>query len=85
MDWKPIETAPKGWDKPVLVAYRFRGQMAVCEAYWKDHWYGDKKQPGWMLANCDEEYGDYLDATHWMPLPEPPADQTPDRSPSDSA
>lgn len=61
--WQPIDTAPK--DRSILI---FDGEE-VMEAYWFSSWYGDKKRPGWMPANLDEEYGRYVDATHWMPLP----------------
>ena len=68
-EWKPIESAPKGVMDRILVATT---DGEVYEASWQRDWYGDKRRPGWMIANCDEEYGRYLDATHWMPLPEPP-------------
>lgn len=57
-DWQPIETAPKDGTR-IIVATTGR------------YWY-EKHKDGWMIANCDEEYGMYVEATHWMPLPEPP-------------
>lgn len=68
--WMPIETAPRGLDDRIIVT---DGEW-VGEVYWSDRWYGDRSNPGWMVANCDEEYGRYIDATHWMPLPTPPED-----------
>jgi hypothetical protein len=67
-EWQPIETAPKAWNIRILVCDK---DGWVGEVYWSDSWYTDKSKPGWMIANCDEEYGEYIDATHWMPLPPP--------------
>ena len=67
--WQPIETAPKD-GASILV---WDGKV-VREVSWQDRWYGRTEQPGWMIANCDEEYGYYVEATHWMPLPKPPVD-----------
>ena len=69
--WQPIETAPKDGSPSILVA---DAKGWVKEASWHDAWYGDWSRPGWMIANCDEEYGCYVEATHWMPLPKPPSD-----------
>lgn len=66
--WQPIETAPK--DGTLILLASIDGY--VMEASWFDAWYGDRANPGWMYANLDEEHGSYIDATHWMPLPEPP-------------
>ncbi len=66
--WQPIETAPKDGTSILVVDHG----GTVREAGWWDRWYGDTSNPGWMIANCDEEYGIYVAATHWMPLPPPP-------------
>lgn len=68
-EWQPIETAPK--DGTAILVWD--GKL-VYEAEWWDAWYADSSKPGWMIANCDEEYGFYVKATHWMPLPTPPTD-----------
>jgi hypothetical protein len=78
-DWQPIETAPKG-DNPkdasgpaILVAAKaWLGDplLHVGEAYW----YAGGEC--WMWANLDSEYGDAIYPTHWMPLPEPPQQET---------
>jgi hypothetical protein len=64
--WQPIETAPK--DCSILI---YDGE-SVMEASWWGGYYGDPNKPGWMPANLDEEYGQYVEATHWMPLPPAP-------------
>lgn len=73
MKWLPIESAPKGedgdWRGPNILVCD--AEEWVGEVFWKVRRYGDKKKPGWMIANCDEEHGYYIDATHWMPLPSP--------------
>lgn len=68
-EWMPIETAPKD-GTPILVWGA--GESRAREADWQEDWYGDESKPGWMIANCDEEYGYYVNATHWMHLPSPP-------------
>lgn len=75
MEWRPIETAPKGDDPkeyhgPSIIVCDAKGWVG--EAGWFPSWYNDKDSGGWMIANCDEEYGHYVDATHWMPLPKAP-------------
>lgn len=58
--WQPIETAPR--DGKEVLGYD-RG--VVSGMYWNG------SQWEWtVLAWSDETYG--TDATHWMPLPEPP-------------
>jgi hypothetical protein len=65
MEWQPIETAPKDGTR-ILIA-DFNGE--VFEVSWWDSWYSDESRPGWMPANLDEEYGKYIIAAEWMPLP----------------
>ena len=72
MDWQPIETAPK--DGTGILACDATGWVG--EVSWWRQWYNDENNPGWMIANCDEEYGGYVQATHWMPLPSPPHKET---------
>lgn len=67
--WQPIETAPKEYDHRIIAT---DGEW-VGEVSWQKQWYGDKTKPGWMIANCDEEYGHYIDAILWMPFPAPPS------------
>jgi hypothetical protein len=82
MTWQPIETAPKDNTRIIVYAkgYTKNGVWGgidgpwVGEVFWKDGWYGDKPG-GWMIANCDEEYGCFVVATHWQSLPEPPMDE----------
>lgn len=79
MDWQPIETAPKDGTRIIVYAtdYSESGVHGgidgpwIGEVFWQEGWY-TKKIGGWMIANCDEEYGCFVIASHWMPLPEPP-------------
>lgn len=60
MKWEPIETAPRS-GKEVLGYDR----GVISGMYWNGQ--------GWewtVLAWSDETY--MADATHWMPMPEPP-------------
>jgi len=78
MTWQPIETANKDHRVSILVCDKGGD---VKEVSWWDSWYADKTNKGWMVANCDEEYGYYVDAIYWQPLPDPPVIP----SPSDTA
>ncbi len=71
-EWQPIETAPKDGSSILIVYICPLDGPLVKEAQWWKRWYTDETNQGWMLANLDEEYGDYIEPTHWMPLPEPP-------------
>lgn len=68
IDWQPIETAPK--KTPILMCLRAPAfQQAVgpsvdCQVVVGDMW-GD--EPFVSGPN-----GEMVEATHWMPLPEPP-------------
>lgn len=78
-EWMDIETAPKDGcsiiiatkGHPIRTGHGTQNCPPVCEAHWHDGWYNERVS-GWMLANCDEEYGILMEATHWMPLPAPP-------------
>ena len=79
MEWKPIETAPRDGTRIIVYStYSTESGVGggmdgpwVGEVFWQDGWYNEDKS-GWMIANCDEEYGCFVVATHWMPLPPPP-------------
>lgn len=68
MSWQLIKTAPKDGSS-ILLSKTGKWVMEGC---WWDAWYADDRNQGWMPANVDEEYGRYVDPTHWQPLPEPP-------------
>jgi hypothetical protein len=73
--WQPIETAPK--DGRSILIYR-RPWPAPVTAEWSEHAnYGGREdsRPGWQIWLCDEDHWYSIatdEATHWMPLPEPP-------------
>lgn len=78
-EWQRIETAPKDGTRILVFGSLMDRDTPFTkppppesyEAAWWKAWYSSPN-PGWMIANCDEEYGDYIDATHWMPLPDAP-------------
>jgi hypothetical protein len=78
MTWQPIETAPKDASSILIYDGKFVERVAW---YWIDrpHTCG-----WWAIQGGDDAvaFSDYSDtrakvdeeeATHWMPLPEPPA------------
>jgi hypothetical protein len=68
-DWQDISTAPK--DVNIIAADASDGWVG--EVYWYNrHSEYLGGGPGWMIANCDSEYGSLVEATHWQPLPSPP-------------
>lgn len=62
--WQPIETAPK--DYVEILLYGTRGQAV---GYW------DNDEDTWITDYRGKGNFDYVIATHWMPLPEAPAQQ----------
>lgn len=75
--WRPIETAPKD-GTPILCALTWR--TAPDESAGTHVLLWRPERPGWYLAaissiqldHCGVDEDDAADATHWMPLPEPP-------------
>ena len=76
-EWQPIETAPK--DGTWILGINNRGNCAVI--IWKDaapDWDGAHRS-GWIHPFTTGELSDFWNgacgsvATHWMPLPRPPA------------
>lgn len=69
--WKSIESAPKDGDEDVLLA----GKRWVDVGRWDD-WYAEDN-PGWYSSTNHNGYTHArLEPTHWMPLPDPPAEGT---------
>ncbi len=69
--WQPIETAPR--DRAVLI---WLGPDAEYDKLVIARWEDDEDFPGggaWYPANSDGGFPIDVPATHWMPLPEPPA------------
>jgi hypothetical protein len=69
--WFPIESAPKGGTY-VLVSDGVEVEKAKFHEW--EHFFTEQKIRGWVL-NWNTEYGcpdEWMTATHWQPLPEPP-------------
>lgn len=65
-EWQPIDTAPKD-GTPVLLwpgAEIWAGQTTPAVGWWAEYF-------GWICSSAGAS-GEV--ATHWMPLPTPPAD-----------
>lgn len=61
-EWQPIETAPKDGTEIIVATKSTTSGVAL--VIW---------EPGVPFPCFMDEEGDsYEDATHWMPLPEPP-------------
>lgn len=61
-EWQPIETAPK--DGTAILVWT--GRRCTC-ANWSNRQF-KRWNNGW-----DHDRNGFIDPTHWMPLPEPPA------------
>jgi len=73
MKWQPIETAPKDGTY-ILVAgpsgyYSTPLRVEVCK------WNNANHKDNWRNHSNDWFTDGGEDATHWMPLPEPPKDK----------
>ena len=65
MEWQPIETAPK--DGVDILVY---DKGFIFTAYW------DGEHMAFMSNNCVDGYNGTDKATHWMPLPGPPTEDS---------
>lgn len=64
MKWQLIETAPK--DGSAIIVYDpDDGDIAVVEFY----------QESWTSKYCVDSWIKFNNATHWMPLPQPPKEK----------
>ena len=71
MKWRPIETAPKDNRSILIWPVHDSDHEEKCEIVF---WAGDDDgYPGWYWfeAQSSPEWR-HQDATHWMPLPQPP-------------
>ena len=68
--WQPIETAPK--DGRDLLVFEGSG---MCVANWDDWKQRNGQTAGWRDGQCYP-----VNPTHWMPLPQPPANDNPKAS-----
>lgn len=83
-EWMPIETAPRDVESGEMFLLLVNGHPEdydanICTGFWCNGAYGDNK-PGWVNWNeglsrehNDHEEWAYVNATHWMRLPPPPA------------
>jgi hypothetical protein len=65
MTWQPIETAPKD-GTPIWLFYPEAHEQDRQAVGW---WVNDFREPRWM-DHADAH--DFIQPSHWMPLPEPP-------------
>jgi len=74
-EWQPIETAPKdGTWVLVFGSISDEGdERTTAVAQYTDDLNGRKTRGHWQFAWYDGGYHGWVgNATHWMPLPEPP-------------
>jgi hypothetical protein len=90
-EWQPIETAPKDGGPFLLLYTKrtwtdIRGNPV---SFGPVRDYAEKIEPAWLengrliqagtahdiLIECETWAGDDMRPTHWMPLPEPPAQE----------
>ena len=65
-EWQPIETAPRNGREILIATRSYLGGVVTVR------WEADVPTPTFMDWDGDS----YQDATHWMPLPEPPLTTT---------
>lgn len=66
-EWQPIETAPKDGTKVMLY-------VGDCLEWITAPWYWDTRDGLWK--NTIGQYMETPFITHWMPLPQPPNEET---------
>jgi hypothetical protein len=72
-EWQPIETADKN---NCILAW---GILRGCHGYTRDEWkifIARYSSWGWWPDAPTGPHYSGCDVTHWMPLPEPPAQET---------
>ena len=80
MEWQPIETAPKDGDAVLLWSDLWAMTWGIQLGFYMDgKWYCGE---GEVAEDETEDLGDDIGEvnagpTHWMPLPDPPADEAP--------
>lgn len=67
-EWQPIETAPKDGTCILICRPYFLPPMyKINTCQWEEG--------VWLSNGCVDDYLTFPDATHWMPLPEPPTEE----------
>jgi len=71
-DWQPIETAPKDGTEflAAIQVHNTRG-----DEWWERHVVAVDDATGDLISDQPWSLGDY---SHWMPLPDPPKEETSD-------
>lgn len=83
MDWRSIETAPRGTDEmgigPTVLLFVPHGldapNMVTIGSYFRDEPRDDSGRflgGKWTAVDADYMRTAYIDPSHWMPLPEAP-------------
>lgn len=72
--WMAIETAPKDGSRLLLWTPGYRGMIAI--GAWSDDRYSRRPRPFWSFAGFRTAVARDMQPTHWMPLPEPPEQET---------
>lgn len=75
MEWQPIETAPRDGSAVLLYQKKPHAEVARYESDTNEIEVGFYSEEGWRVFGFhgDESERDFA-PTHWMPLPQPPAD-----------
>ena len=75
--WQPIETAPKDGTRILLYGsyqwedYEDRKESGIIVGYFRLCDWNDDDNGSWVAVNANP-YTDYVQPTHWMPLPNHP-------------
>lgn len=74
-DWQPIESAPK--DGRTILVWDGLGVIAAAWCEWAlpdEDTDDDGWVPGWSSRSIEAGDVEFIEPTHWRPLPAPPTD-----------
>lgn len=73
MEWQPIETAPRDGTTILITFKRIDGKWLIQAGFFKERSDGSV---GWALYQVGRHWWSIsnFEATHWMPLPDPPTE-----------
>lgn len=69
--WQPIKTAPKDGSSVLLYGIQEPHELIKCDKPIVFSGYWDLTDDAWVSSGSTWT-GPFYEATHWMPLPEPP-------------